>query len=194
VNDFDKNGSPEPIFTYSDSQREYPIALRQDLLKQMSSLKKKFVYSRDYAGKNIREVVTEDLLERATRLHFYNPLSAVMFNEGNGDFRLERLPPEAQVAPVYGIDTGDYNGDGYRDIILGGNLYAVKPEIGRYDALMGVVLAGDGKGNFTPLQSAESGIRLSGEVRHIGKIRNRNGWMLTVVRNNDAVLFFKLVE
>src|SRR5690606_4910066 len=37
VQDFDENGSHEPIFTFTDGTGEYPMALRQDLLKQMSS-------------------------------------------------------------------------------------------------------------------------------------------------------------
>ena len=55
---------------------------------------------------------------------------------------------QAQLSPVYGIEILDLNGDGHQDILLGGNLYRAKPEVGRYDASYGVCLSGDGKGNF----------------------------------------------
>lgn len=194
VNDFDQNGSSEPIFTYSNSGNEYPMALRQDLLRQMSSLKKKFIFSKDYAGRRLDEVFDEDLLGNAVSLQFRHPLTSVLVNEGNFNFTLSALPEEAQVSPVYGIETMDINQDGHTDIVLGGNLFAVKPEIGRYDALHGLVLLGDGSGKFEPVSGGQSGLRIDGEVRYISRLRTSKGNVLAVVRNNDAVLFYKLNE
>ncbi len=52
------------------------------------------------------------------------------------------LPLEAQFSPVYAAEAGDFNDDGNLDILLGGNLYNVKPEVGRYDASYGSFLSG----------------------------------------------------
>ena len=43
----------------------------------------------------------------------------------------------------------DFDQDGDLDLIMGGNLHRVKPEVGRYDASYGNVLENDGKGNYT---------------------------------------------
>lgn len=194
VNDFDKNGSFESIFAFSDGAHEYPFVLRQDLLKQMSSLKKKFIYSRDYAGKTMPDIFDEKLLEQATTLTFHTASTSVLINRGGDGFYLKALPLEAQVSPVYGIETGDFNKDGHPDIVMGGNLFSVKPEVGRYDALMGLVLLGDGKGDFKPLPGKESGISIQGEIRHISLIRNKNDQSLVIVRNNNSMLLYPVKE
>ena len=41
---------------------------------------------------------------------------------------------------------------------MGGNFYQSKPEVGIYDASYGVLLKGDGKGNFTAVNEKQSGI------------------------------------
>ena len=84
----------------------------------------------------------------------------------------------------------DVNHDQKPDIILGGNLFAVKPEIGRLDALHGLVLTNEGNGNFTPLNSLQSGIKIKGEVRHIQVLNNKGKKVIAFVRNNDSIKFF----
>ena len=61
--------------------------------------------------------------------------------------------------------------DGQKDIVLGGNLYNVKPEVGRYDASFGVFLNGMGKGTFKARPYQESGLFLKGEVRDFNLLK-----------------------
>jgi hypothetical protein len=192
VNDFDRNGSMEPIFIFEKDGKEFPLALRQDLVKQMSSLKKKFLFYKDYAGKPITEIFDPQLLEQATTLKIQETRSCVLMNAGSQSFQLRPLPDESQVSPVYGITVEDINKDGRVDILLGGNLFAVKPEIGRYDALHGQVLLGNGKGDFKSLPSRQSGFQFKGEIRHLGIIKNKTTKILAAVRNNDAMRFYSI--
>jgi hypothetical protein len=192
VNDFDQNGSVEPIFAFRKDGKEYPLALRQDIVKQMSSLKKQFIYYKDYADKSVADLFKPQLLERAENLEIYETRTVVLINEGKQSFQMKPLPQEAQVAPVYGIGIDDLNGDSFPDLVLGGNLFAIKPEIGRYDALHGVAMLGDGKGNFKALSPVQSGIQVNGEIRHIGILNNRGKKMLTLIRNNDTVKFYTI--
>ena len=190
VNDFDLNSSMEPVFAFQKGEQEYPLALRQDMIKQMSSLKKDFLYYKDYANKTITDIFEPRLLKEATRLSFYESRTCVMLNQGS-DFVLKPLPVQAQVSPVYDIEALDLNKDGNLDLIMGGNLYGVKPEAGRYDALLGLVLTGDGSGNFTPMSSVQSGLKISGEIRHIALLNAKNP-QIAFVRNNDSVKFYKI--
>ena len=86
------------------------------------------------------------------------------------------------------------NGDGNLDLLLGGNLYNVKPEVGRYDASYGHFLEGDGQGGFRVVPPLKSGIRLEGEIRDIKSIKTPAGSMLVVARNNDSPQLFRLQD
>ena len=66
-------------------------------------------------------------------------------NEGNGNFFITNLPREAQMFPIFSFCIDDINVDGISDILTVGNLDAVQPDFGRYDAGYGLVLAGDRK-------------------------------------------------
>ena len=83
------------------------------------------------------------------------------------------LPTAAQLSPMYGIAAEDFDKDGNTDILMGGNFYQSKPETGIYDASYGVMLKGDGKGNFTQLPAQQSGINIRGAVRDIVVIESR---------------------
>ena len=85
---------------------------------------------------------------------------------------------------------GDYDGDGKQDILLGGNFYESKPEIGIYDASYGMLLKGDSKGNFTKVPEKQSGIVFEGAVRDIIMIKNKTNRKVIVARNNNFVKIF----
>jgi hypothetical protein len=191
VNDFDQNGSIEPVYAFLKDGKEYPLALRQDIVKQMSSLKKKFVYYKDYADKSIADIFDKNLLERATKLNAYEGRTCLLINN-NGHLQLEPLPIEAQASPVFAVEVLDVNGDHHPDILMGGNLFAVKPEIGRYDAMHGLVLLGNGKGKFTATSSLESGLKIEGEVRHIAALESKNTTFIAFIRNNNTVQFYTI--
>ena len=124
-------------------------------------------------------------------LNAYQLSSVVLINQGNGKFNVRELPVEAQSSPVYGIEITDLDGDGQQDILLGGNLYRAKPEVGRYDASYGTFLKGDGAGNFSYVTAKESGIKIDGEVRDILSIKSKNENLLLISRNNDKLIAFK---
>jgi hypothetical protein len=92
---------------------------------------------------------------------------------------------------MYGIELDDFDGDGLTDILLGGNFYKSKPEVGRYDATYGVLLKGDGRANFKALSANESGIKMDGEVRDIVTIQSGKEKLILVARNNDTVVTYK---
>lgn len=193
VKDFDNNGTTDPIYTlYKSDSISYPFVLRDNLLRQIPSLKEKFPHYSDYAGKTIQQIFTPEQLKGAIVRNAYNMQSSVLINEGNGNFILKPLPSRAQFSPVYAIYAGDMDGDGKVDLFLGGNMYSVKPQVGRYDASYGTFLKGDGKGNFTYLTPEQSGLFVRGEVRDIKAIKGPDGKMyLLVARNNDKALLFE---
>ncbi len=98
------------------------------------------------------------------------------------------LPAEAQFAPVYGMITGDYNDDGNLDILMAGNSYATEASTGRYDAMTGLLLKGDGKGNFTSIKSAGTGFKADGDVKSLVQIYSPQGIATVLAGNNSGPL------
>jgi enediyne biosynthesis protein E4 len=75
------------------------------------------------------------------------------------------LPIEAQFAPAFGVNVADFDGDGFDDIFLSQNFFAVDAETSRYAAGRGVLLRGDGHAKFQAVPASESGIAVYGEQR-----------------------------
>ena len=59
------------------------------------------------------------------------------------------------------------NGDGFTDLVMGGNQFLFPPQFERLDASFGHVLLNDGKANFKWQGSDVSGLELRGQIRDI---------------------------
>lgn len=195
VNDYDQNGSTDPIFAYTNGDKEYTLALRQELIKQIPPLKKKFVYYKDYADKSLDQIFKPEQLKSATRHACYHLETSILLNNSSGGFELKPLPLQAQFSPVYGITITDVDNDAKKDIVLGGNLFNSKPEVGRYDALHGLLLKGEGNGKFTSIPSLKSGIEVEGESRLVEELSSGSGGkIIAFIRNNNTIVFYKPVK
>ena len=161
-----------------------------DMTQQLPFLKKKALKFEDYAHLTY-ETMFDPAQRQGAVAYTANWLqTSVLWNDGSG-FRLEALPLEAQVAPAFGIIAQDLDGDNLTDIWLGGNFYGLKPEVGRHDSSRGVFLRGDGKGGFTCLPPADSGLFVKGEVRDAATFQTANGPIILVARNDADALVFK---
>jgi hypothetical protein len=167
------------------------MVLRHDLMMQIPSLKKKYLKYENFKDQTIQDIFTEEELKGAVKLEAYELSSGMLINDGNAKFTFKSLPVDAQFSSMYAIDIFDYDGDGIVDILLGGNLYRVKPEAGRYDASYGVFLKGAGKGEFNVMTPRSSGLAFDGEVRDFTRLHLPGKNVLLVARNNDTVLCFK---
>ncbi|AKD02019.1 VCBS repeat-containing protein [Pontibacter korlensis] len=192
VHDFEGNGTIEQVINcYTENGKAYPMVLKQDLQKQVPSIKKKFIKYADYAGKQIHEILPEAELKAALIKKVDNPNSSVLINKGNMSFALEALPVEVQFSPIHAIETVDYNKDGHLDILLAGNFHDVLPEIGQYDANYGLVLEGKGGGRFEVKKPKESGFFTKGQVRRMRQVTGANGQPYFLLgKNNDKLQVF----
>jgi len=167
VNDFDANSYSDPILCSYWGDTLFPRVLRHNLISQLPYLKKENLKYADYAGKSVFEVFDTTQLERSALLQVQTLRTTCFYNNGNGVFTHAPLPIQAQIAPVYGIDVLDVNGDGLKDLVLGGNLHEVQPEWGRYDGSRGSVLINEGNRTWRPLTPSQSGLNIDGQVRDI---------------------------
>jgi hypothetical protein len=141
ISDFDNNGRKECVVSlYKNDGKEYPYYMRPDLTAQLPVLKKQFLTYVSYAGKTLSETFTSTQLEAAELRKADEFRSCVFINDGHGNFSKNALPVRAQLSPIYSLSINDINSDGIKDIMAAGNLYGLKPELGRYDADYGTVL------------------------------------------------------
>ena len=190
VNDFDQNGTVEQVTCTYNGDSAYPFTLRHDLVAQLPYLKKKYLKYAAYSAQTIGDIFDAGIIKNAVVDKVTMLESVVLINNGNGTFDIKKLPMEAQLSPVYAICIADMDNDGINDIVLGGNLYEVKPEVGRYDASYGAYLKGTGNGNFVSVPTSQTGLMMKGQVRDIKPITIKGKQMLMVARNNDKPQFF----
>jgi hypothetical protein len=69
------------------------------------------------------------------------------------------------MAPVWGLSVADFDGDGAQDLLMAQNFLPVRPDETPQDAGCGLMLRGDGAGNFKAVSARESGIRVWGDAR-----------------------------
>ena len=191
VKDFAGSGFAQQILATYRGGVSRPLAMRDELVNALPRLKARYLTYQDYAGQSLTDIFSPAELAGAVLKQAYTFATALARNNGDGSFTLVPLPLEAQLAPVYGVLAADFDGNGTLDLLLAGNFDGVQPEIGRMSASYGLLLRGDGKGNFTPVRTAESGFLVPGQARDIARIRTRAGPRYVVTRNNDRPLVFR---
>ncbi|MEN0004078.1 MAG: VCBS repeat-containing protein [Bacteroidota bacterium] len=192
VNDFDQNGRAEQIICVYNGEASYPMALRHDLVKQMPVLNKKYLKYASYKEQTIEDIFPPEVLERSVKWEATMLETTLFVNDGTGIFRKGNLPVEAQFAPIHAITTIDLNADGQLDLLLGGNFYRAKPEIGIYDATYGISLLNKGDGQFEALPAAQSGFQVKGATRAITQLDVNGEQVLLAIRNNGPIAAFKM--
>ena len=92
------------------------------------------------------------------------------------------------MAPLNGMLADDFNNDGNLDILVCGNDYGNEVSAGRYDAVNGLLLAGDGKGNFSAETMLQSGIFINGDAKALIRLQGQGGNYLVAASQNSGPL------
>jgi len=166
------------------NRKRYPFAYRDDLFRVMPSLKKKYWNYDLYSRATLDDIFTTDALTNATHYQADMFENCILKNEGKGKFSIKALPPEAQLSCVNGVMATDINADGNMDLVLTGNLHSSEIVYGWMDASPGLLLLGDGKGNFAPVSSPQSGLFLYGDMKSLAAIYNKNGQQVMLAAAN----------
>lgn len=183
--DYDGNGSMESILCHQRGDGQYyPFSLRHNLIDQMKSLKKLFPDFKSFRSATIEDILGAENISNSEIFEVDNLKTTLLLNEGNWSFRSVPLPMEAQFTSIYAIATEDFDRDGDVDIVMGGNLYKAKPEIGIYDGLRGLYLENDGDMNFSPIMDE---LNIEGEIRDMVVVDNK----LIVNVSQDSLRVFE---
>ncbi|MFP6858333.1 MAG: CRTAC1 family protein, partial [Roseibacillus sp.] len=120
-----------------------------------------------FAKASLGEIYAPERLQGALRLEANTLQSGVFLNDGAAKFTFRPLPRLAQVAPSFGSVVIDANGDGNSDLYLAQNFFGPQLETRPMNDGLGILLEGDGKGGFTPVWPARSGLVVPGDAKSV---------------------------
>ncbi len=195
--DFNKNGTyiviPSLYLPDQNGKRqEYPAHTRNDVVAQLPAMKKKFLTYKSFAEASMRSLFPGNELDTVYKATANDFNSAYIENKGGGRFEFRALPPLAQLAPINGIIADDLNDDGNLDLVMLGNDYGTEVATGKYDAMHGLVLVGDGGGGFTAPSLKESGFYVPGNAKALVKMLDyKNQYLVAASQNRDSLKLFR---
>jgi hypothetical protein len=192
VNDYDQNGNIDNILSRTIDGKDVPVFLKHDMEFQMPVLKKQNLKHGEFAKKTIQDLLPPALLKTSQVKQFNYCSSIVAINAGNGQFIIHKLPAMVQLSSVNAIQVADVNGDGFPDLIMGGNEFGFLPQFARLDGSFGDVLINDGKGNFSFLGNALSGLNMRGQVRDISLINGQERKKVLFLINDESPVLYEL--
>lgn len=197
--DFDGNESIDPVLacyaktSMSDTtKRLFPTHFWDELNTQSPLFRKKFSHYRDFAKVTVDQLFTENEIKDCIVMEANNMNTSYIENLGNGQFKIKALPIQTQFAPINGMVVDDFDNDGSLDVAMVGNNYANEVFAGRYDAFTGLLLMGDGKGNFKIKSSGESGFYVPADAKALSSILIKGKAALIATQNRDSVQCFML--
>ncbi len=162
--DFDGKGA-QFVEVKREGDMLYPERGRSCSSRAMPFIADKFKTFKTFATASLAEIYTPARLESSRMLSVTAFETGVFVNEG-GKFTFQPLPRLAQVSPAMGITAADFTGDGRVDLFLNQNfIFGPQIETGAFDGGVGLFLAGDGKGKFTPVEPLQSGLVIPGDNR-----------------------------
>ena len=189
THDFDQNGTYDIVLGKYQDGKCYPVRGRSCSSEQMPFIKEKFPTFDEFAVADLEGIYGKRSLDSALHYSATNFNSSILLSNGS-NYQMKKLPIYAQFGPINTQLLADVNSDGNLDIIAAGNNFGVEVETIRYDGGRGVVLLGDGNGNFNQLAPHQSGFFVNTDAKEMIRIQD-----LIIIASNSAKLkSFKLLN
>ncbi|MBS0000702.1 MAG: VCBS repeat-containing protein [Cyclobacteriaceae bacterium] len=190
--DYDQNNWHEIVLAYHQDGNLYPVNDRMDLVTTIPALEDKFPKNDPFSVATMSEIFGDSVLNNSLHYKACTFASSYIENLGNGKFRITPFDNLAQITSQHAILCEDVDQDGNMDIIMAGNLYGAEVETTRNDAGIGILLKGDGKGNFKTVAYMQSGLFAEGDIRDMKWLRTPTGKIIVCARNSDTIQFIRL--
>ncbi|MFZ0828241.1 MAG: VCBS repeat-containing protein [Verrucomicrobiia bacterium] len=163
--DFSDRGGDDLIETVYDPALKaiVPRRNRDDVFASFPYLAGSFPTSKAYAEASLDQILAL-LPKPAGKVQATTLASTVFFNRTNR-FEAVAMPLEAQMAPAFGVNVADFDGDGNEDVFLSQNFFCTQVETPRLDSGRGLLLLNRGGGKLEAVPGPRSGILVYGEQR-----------------------------
>jgi hypothetical protein len=141
----------------------------------------------------LSDLFPESLLSAAKSSQVSFNESVIALSKGNGNFEMINLPAEAQFSSIQSVLCQDFNKDGKIDILTAGNSTHFIPMFGRLDANKSTLFLNQGKGQFSFVPNAKSGMYLKGEVKQLLSLKMKNKAGILALINNSKPSFYSVL-
>lgn len=168
--DFDNSGSLDPLVTRYVGDESYIVHPRNLVTELIPAMKYRFDTFEKYGNTPFEESFTKEELDGATHLSCVQMASVILENTEGTAFEIHELPLEAQVSPVYGTLTSDFNDDHLLDVFLIGNSMSEETITGYYDASYGTVLINKGDFNWEAPRNADINLIADGDKKALARV------------------------
>lgn len=194
--DFNRDGRLDLVEAYYDKdtgsyvprRRLYNFGSIQRVLRNVKT-------HTQFANATLDEIFDRDF-DEIPHKDINNVEHMIFINQG-GEFKAHPLPASAQFTAGFDPSVADVNNDGKEDLFISQNFFGFPKHIPRLDAGRGLLLRGDGRGNFSAVSGMQSGVKVYGEQRGAAfSDINTDGKVDLVVTQNseESKLFLNRTE
>jgi hypothetical protein len=183
--DFSGNKTFDPILTYYIQGKSYPYASRDELLRELPAQQKKFSRYETYADAQIEDLFNPEQMAAAGVKEIRILSSMYLHNDGKRHWTLQPLPERAQISMINGLVPSTINGK--ESLVLAGNFYPFRAQLGPLDAGIGLVLQMDEHRHFISQPYDQTGLFIPGDVRSLIGLKGKKQEFIVAASYNGAV-------
>jgi hypothetical protein len=183
-NDYDKDGSFDPITTVYIQDESYIFHPRNLMIEQIPSFANRFRTFEKYSTTPFNRSFTGEEISSSIHLECNMLQSIILEKTDRHSFKIHPLPIKSQFAPIYGMVMEDLNHDHLPDLFLIGNSYAEETVYGYYDASFGSVLLNLGNFNWQFLENNMINLIADGDKKALAKMYIGNERIFLLTENN----------
>lgn len=188
--DFDNNNVQDIVLSYYADNDLYPVRGFQCSSEQIPELKNQIGSYEEFGKSDVFKVYGSAL---SGALNYKaNCFSSIILWNNDQKLTMQKLPFQAQLAPIQDLELIDIDDDGDEDIVAAGNWFVSEVETSRADSGIGVVLRNDKQKKFTNIPWSTSGFFAPHDVRELAIINAKGKPKIIVGNNNNDIQVYKL--